>query len=208
MSPADTPLWLMATAAGWTLTLFFARRLSQGGRRLRACERATPTPIGKAREGLVRLEGTALPADAVAPAPFSGAPALAHETRVVSWQPMYPSQTRNLAAARAFYVEDASGRALVRVDEAAQLELVAREEDAPILTVAQIEELGRHLRVHPAAQHGYTQRRLSPGDRVTVFGVGAWEPVGSGGAGGSYREPPRQLTVRPVDGKVLVIVRG
>jgi len=178
--------------------------------RRRALDRAPPTRIADAREGAVRLDGVARLADAPAPAPLTNVDAIAHDTTLVIEPAFDRVRLARAHGATPFYVEDDSGRALVKIASPDELELDAAPAPDEPLARDSAEAHAFALRCGVAAKapggvrFSCRQARLAPGDRVSVLGDARWESEPSPPAAGPYREAPRTLVLRPLGGKLLV----
>jgi hypothetical protein len=102
-------------------------------------------------------------------------------------------------AGRDFFVDDGTGRALVKgADAIVKLDAVYRSENGRA-TSRQIGLLRRHNRL-PHGALEYREGTLTPGEKVAVIGVAHREPDPDGGA--SYREMPTRLVF---DGEIICV---
>jgi hypothetical protein len=166
------------------------------------CQRMKATPIAQTAAGPARIEGVVVSARA-ATTPFTRLPAVWFESEL---QP-YTAASRE---AQSFAVKDDSGLAQVQLEEAEELELIVRDEFHRLTGDDDLRELRER---YPAIaelerRQGLKdlvvrQRRLAPGDRVTVFAQAGWEAASEGDSA-SYREAPRRLVMRPLRGRIFV----
>jgi hypothetical protein len=165
-------------------------------RLLRQLPRVT---IRDAAEGKqVLIVGKARPRDKPLTAPLSHRPACFYDARVYG--------ERGAPVAREtggcdFFVEDDTGRALIRVKSArpiVKLDAVYRSYDQ-WATSRQLALLRRHNR-QPRGLLLYREGAITPGEHVAVIGSASREPDPEGGA--SYREMPTRLVF---DGEIVCV---
>jgi hypothetical protein len=186
---------------------------NRDARRRRRARKTEVTRIADAESGLVRVIGVIAASDGLLRLPYSGIPGVAHHSRLVIWG----AELRwiGTAAAQPFFVDDGSGRALVQVDRGSQIDFIEPDPaDEPVgLDSADIQAImarGKENWGHAVARnltYTYRQIRISPGDRIELFGDATREPPATldpRDLAGSYREPPKQLVIRPLDGKVTI----
>jgi hypothetical protein len=173
-------LWLFGGAIVTTMVSIAASQIYRAASRSwhrRRCAQTETSRIARTAAGMARIEGEVLARETVR-LPFSTCVAVYHETELLT--PHYSSVSREL---RAFLVRDESGEALIQIDGIDHLELVAGAEIRPLTSHQQLRELrerdpaiAEEERKHepgwlrePTAQ----QRRILPGDRVTVWRRGS-----------------------------------
>lgn len=179
--------------------------------------------VSEGRTGLVRVEGRAAVADQLLiRAPISGAECLFYDCVVEAASGDSTRQVRREYRGVWFHIDDGTGIALVKFDDAGQSPAVPLEFDGPpdlscAIPLDRKAEPGAELRAalertaviragddvpkHISAREGC----IAPGDHVSVVGMASLEldPSAYG-----HRGPPRAYVITHVPGKPLVIVRG
>lgn len=190
------------------------RSESEESRVRRLLSQTVRSSIAKAKEGLtVKIFGHVRSAGGSLEAPLTGEPCVLYDvqTEVLTRRGTWETELVDRKALE-FYVEDASGRALIRTSRPEvflvrdrYVESRALGEDGAIA--------GRYLSSHGLGQApDPTERQISEGkieegESVVVLGVGRWErdPNPDPHRAGDYRNTPRILVLEDVGDLALVI---
>lgn len=187
----------------------------------RALRRVRPTAIAEARDGkVVKIVGELVYARRSMPAALSQRPCAyysiiveqyrSHGTRGGHWHQIVREDV-----GIDFYLRDATGMALVRIDggNAATLPALVWDKKArtsPIL--ANDPDLARYLGTRGVSVEGTLFRKnlrasegiLEAGERVAVGGLARWLPDPDA-AGGNYRETPKRLVLQASEAMPLFL---
>ena len=195
---------IFAAAAALATVALRARR---DGADERATQARSATPIGEVAEGrAVVIAGRLELAGAPLCAPVSGRACAAYSATIEYHDRRYRRRVAHEQEAREFIVRDESGaQALVRDPQELRSERSAVLR--PTIVASRLSRrLRRFLRRHGLAElpsldgAPYADRcdeaALEEGQRVTVIGVGWWEPhptMDVSAAASGYRDPPRRI---------------
>lgn len=191
--------------AGWWFSS------AQVGRR--ALKKVRPTRVRDAREGeRVKVVGDAKPSGETLSAPLSGRPCVAWQLRV--WvEERRTGDLVNESQVREFYVDDETGRALVRTS-AAKLALEEDGEGGMGTFQAASPELEAFCKargidtkswVGLERELRYREAVVEVGETVAVMGVARWEVDPGSIAKEGYRDGEKRLVVEaPRDGAVVI----
>ncbi len=192
--------------------LSYTRKTARVRRVLRSQPRVD---IAAAREGPVKIAGKLRLWGKPMLAPLSRRPCALYDAQVHERSNRTDVLVIHDRLAVDFFVEDATGKALVRAAPGKQLELVIVQ-DARYRSGLLREphpDLERFLTAHGQASKGvlfprnlsYREGVFEPGEDIVVYGRGRLEPDPDAAApGDAYRERPMRLVVEPLDGKLHV----
>jgi len=212
--------WLFPALVLSVIAIQLARRYRLAARW--SVFRRRVSKVGDGRTGLVRLEGRAAVADQpLVHAPVSGTECLFYDCVAEDDSKDSDRQVRREYRGVWFHVDDGTGIALVRFQDAGQSPAVPVEFDGPpgvscaipldrkaeraelrgalerTAVIRAGDDIPRHLSVREGC--------IAPGDQVSVVGVASFEldPSGYG-----HRGPPRAYVITHAPDQPLVIVRG
>lgn len=193
--------------------IWLSHRFSRKERTMRSLRTTEATPIGSVRDGeVVKIVGAVELESGPLTAPLTGRRCAWYVADVEEYEGSGESagwkNTVNEERSQPFFVRDATGGALVSVEEARAVLVSDRRGQVSLVDApsAELKEfLARHGR-HPAAGVKWSEGVIEAGEAVAVVGIGRWEG-GPAATGAPYRDraTPRLLRMTGTKEQPLLV---